>query len=180
MLIRGLCKWLTLTGPAGPSWSAKGMDRGPQGLTLDPGSFPSAHAAVSQEALFLAAHLSPEREGKQLFSPGKFMASPHSLSPFPTQILSGLSLLSKHTQSNYFLSRRRPCWPWCIHRRAVNPSSFLPGLCSSSEGTAHYPALTAAWTSGSSQSGFRLQSYSPGTFRWVRSPQEQLSALRGL
>lgn len=26
---------------------------------------------------------------------------PHSLSPFPTQILSGLSLLSKHTQSNY-------------------------------------------------------------------------------
>ena len=26
---------------------------------------------------------------------------PHSLSPLPTQLLSGLSLLSKHTQSNY-------------------------------------------------------------------------------
>ena len=77
------------------------MDRGPQGLTLDPGSFPSA-CAVSPEAcsLQLISGALSVKENSYFLLESSWLL-PHSLSPFPTQILSGLSLLSKHTQSNY-------------------------------------------------------------------------------
>ena len=165
--------------PAGLSWSVTEVDRGPQGLTLNPGSFPSA-CAVSPGSLLSAAHLwSPECEGKQLFSLGKFMASPSFSLPLPHPNSVWFEFTVK-THPVKLLVCRRFCWPWCIHRRAANDRPSCLGFARPQKELLIILLWRQPGPSGSSQSGFRLQSYSPGTFLWVRSPQEQLSALGGL